>query len=244
MPVSSARPRSDVPPAGNASTRARLTSSIPSPSRSPCRRGFRAFPLERQAELGAGRLVAGIREAARLGRYLVVKRSLQIGRRRPREDRIVVVVAEAEIAVVAKQAAHLAGHVTMVDAERALILPADPTSAALARQERLVIFVRNAVALVSFRPPARVARVLVCRPPGATFRPRFLEKFRVFGASPSSPNVLGGNHACFPPSPLVKSPVKSLGKRPVRSGAAMDGGTAHRPEACRPRAGAHSGYGH
>ena len=82
----------------------------------------RASPFERQGELGV------IKDAARPCRHRVAQRSLEIGRRRPREDRIVIVVAEAEIAFVAKQAAHLAGDVTMVDAERALLLPANSTN--------------------------------------------------------------------------------------------------------------------
>jgi hypothetical protein len=74
-------------------------------------------------------------------------RLLQIDRRRPRQARIVAVKAVPGIAAAAKQAAHLAGLVVMIDAEPPLagLALADPAHTALPPQHRLVVRKRDPV---------------------------------------------------------------------------------------------------
>ncbi len=112
-------------------------------------------------------------------------------------------MAEAAVACPAEQTAHLAGRMTMVDVEPAMLL-ADPANAALAGQECITIVQGHAIAApkalgFSFSAPARVELVLVSCPVGAQAFTLFLSIFRVFGQLLSSPNGLAGNHLCFPP---------------------------------------------
>ena len=100
----------------------------------------------------------------RTGLQLVAKRCLQIGGRRPGEIGIVVVMAEAAVAFVAEQAADLAGHMTMVDAQRAMLL-ADPADAALACQERVKSLAGQAVAAFDGSCPTGLAGNHRCFPP-------------------------------------------------------------------------------
>jgi hypothetical protein len=65
-------------------------------------------------------------------------RVLKIGRRGPRAVRVVVEVSDPEIAFVAKQAAHLAGRMTMIDARHAEFMLAGGTPTVLLRQQRVV----------------------------------------------------------------------------------------------------------
>jgi hypothetical protein len=187
--------------------------------------------------------VAGIRDAARLGRYLVVKRSLQVVGRSPHAVRFVVVMAEAAIAFPAQQAPHLAGLMTMIDVELATLLLANPTNAPLTGQKCVQIVRGDAVAAFL---PARLDFVLVCYSPTLIYPEPFLSKFRVFGISRFLPNGLARNHVCFPPPvPMVKSSVKSPDNRLVhgqrrhgwRRGSSSCGGV---PAEGRSR----SGYGH
>jgi hypothetical protein len=143
--------------------------------------------------------VAGIREAARLVRYLVVKRSLQVVGRSPHAVRFVVVMAEAAIAFPAQQAPHLAGLMTMVDVELATLLLANPTNAPLTGQKCVQIVRGDAVAAFL---PARLDFVLVCYSPTLIYPEPFLSKFRVLRISLFLPNGLAGNHVCFPPQPI------------------------------------------
>jgi hypothetical protein len=146
----------------------------------------------------AHRTAASSRVVARRRCYLLATRSLQVGDRRAHEVDIVIVMAETAVAFPAKQAAHLASRMTMVDAERALLL-ADRTSAALARQHRGTIVQGHAVAMPEpfscFRPPARLGRILVSRPPREIRKP-LLSILRVFGIPLSCPNGPAGNHVC------------------------------------------------
>lgn len=70
---------------------------------------------------------------------LIAERPRQIGGGRLREDRVVVVMSKAPVALVAKQPAHLAGQMTMIDAERAIGSLADSAGAILSRQQLGVV---------------------------------------------------------------------------------------------------------
>jgi hypothetical protein len=70
---------------------------------------------------------------------LIAERARQVGGGRLREDRVVVVMPEPPVALVAKQPAHLAGQMTMIDAERAIGSLADSAGAILSRQQLGVV---------------------------------------------------------------------------------------------------------
>jgi hypothetical protein len=70
---------------------------------------------------------------------LIAERARQVGGGRLREDRVVVVMSKAPVALVAKQPAHLAGQMTMIDAERAAGSLADSAGAILSRQQLGVV---------------------------------------------------------------------------------------------------------
>jgi len=80
------------------------------------------------------------------GAYPLPPRRLEIRRGRPREARIIVVMAEPEIARAAQEAAHFAGHVTMVDAQRPVRSLADRARMSLARQDGPVLLQGQPVA--------------------------------------------------------------------------------------------------
>src|SRR5262245_46059200 len=72
--------------------------------------------------------------------------SLEIRDCQPQEARIVVEIADAEIAPATEQAAHLLGRVTVIDAQSLLRpLAADGARAALLCQQRVVVFDRKPV---------------------------------------------------------------------------------------------------
>jgi hypothetical protein len=70
---------------------------------------------------------------------LIAERARQVGGGRLREDRVVVVVPKPPVALVAKQPAHLAGQMTMIDAEGAAGSLADSAGAILSRQQLGVV---------------------------------------------------------------------------------------------------------
>jgi len=97
---------------------------------------------------------------------VVAPRRFQICRRGPGKNGIVLVVAEAEIAVAAQEAAHLAGSVTMIDAERLARRLADAADLSLPLQHGPVVLQGQPVALDA----TLVAKVRVGRPAAAPAR--------------------------------------------------------------------------
>ena len=99
---------------------------------------------------------------------VVAPRRFQICRRGPGKNGIVLVVAEAEIAVAAQEAPHLAGGVTMIDAERLARRLADAADVSLPLPHGPVVLQGQPIATGSLpvskvgvgRPPAPVARLL------------------------------------------------------------------------------------
>src|SRR5919106_2350094 len=73
-------------------------------------------------------------------------RRLKIRGRRPREARIIVVIAEAEIARAAQKAAHLSGRMTMIDAQWPVRSLADRARMSLAREDGPVLLQGQPVA--------------------------------------------------------------------------------------------------
>jgi len=97
---------------------------------------------------------------------VVAPRRFQICRRGPGKNGIVLVVAEAEIAVAAQEAAHLAGSVTMIDAERLARRLADAADLSLPLQHGPVVLQGQPVAAGA----TPVAKVGVGRPALAAAR--------------------------------------------------------------------------
>src|SRR5262249_28286893 len=107
-------------------------------ARSSAWRSFHPFTL-------AAPLRCGIRSAA-LSLRLAREESLEIRDCQTQEARIVVEIADAKIAPPTEQAAHLLGHVAMIDTQSLLrLLAADGTRAALPRQQRVIALDREPV---------------------------------------------------------------------------------------------------
>jgi hypothetical protein len=138
------------------------------------------------------------------------------------QPRIVLEIAEAEIAAAAEQTAHLVADVAMVDVERLARLAglADGADAVLARQQRIVIGRRHPVAalehdLAAIAGHVRALRqlaarilcvllaalgvdaILVRRVPGALLRADLLAKYGVLGKSLPALVATSG-HGCLP----------------------------------------------
>jgi hypothetical protein len=73
--------------------------------------------------------------AVSLSLLVTTARRVQIRGRRAREARIIVVIAEAEIARAAQEAAHLSGRMTMIDAQWPVRSLADRARMSLARED-------------------------------------------------------------------------------------------------------------
>src|SRR5262245_56965946 len=87
----------------------------------------------------------GIRSAA-LSPGFAREESLEISGSEPQEPRIIVEIADAQIAPATEQTAHLLGHVAMIDTQSLLwLLAADGARAALPRHQRVVAFDREPV---------------------------------------------------------------------------------------------------
>jgi len=137
------------------------------------------------------------------------------------QPRIVLEIAEAEIAAAAEQTAHLVADVAMVDVERLARLAglADGADAVLARQQRIVIGRRHPVAalehdLAAIAGHVRALRqlaarilcvllaalgvdaILVRRVPGALLRADLLAKYGVLGKSLPALVATSG-HGCL-----------------------------------------------
>src|SRR5262245_57059637 len=99
---------------------------------------FDSFTLAAPLRCGIGR--------AALSLGFAREESLEIRDRQTQQARIVVEITDAQIAPATEQAAHLLGHVAMIDAESLLrLLAADGARAALPRQQRVVVVDREPV---------------------------------------------------------------------------------------------------
>jgi hypothetical protein len=90
-------------------------------------------------------------------RKLGGERARQIGGGFLRERRVVVVAAEPDVALVAKQPAHPPGPMTMIDAEHESGPLADPAGEVLASQQLAVVFVGEPVAASALVGPPMLA---------------------------------------------------------------------------------------
>jgi hypothetical protein len=166
------------------------------------------------------------RDHAGVGRPEIVPRRQKIRGGRQQAVGIVAVEPQSGIALEAKQAAQLAGHVTMIGVEPAVVfLFADGTDAALQREEDVINVIRNSassfpllfpvfgIGLVAL-PLAFIDFILVGPVVAERACNLLIAIVRVFGISLFHPNGLAGNHRCFPPPvPWVKI-VERMAERP------------------------------
>jgi hypothetical protein len=85
------------------------------------------------------------------------ERAPQVGGGFPCERRVVVIVAEPDVALVAKQPAYPPGPMTMIDAEHESGPLADPAGEVLASQQLAIVLVGEAVAASAFVGPPMLA---------------------------------------------------------------------------------------
>ena len=178
------------------------------------------------------------RDHCGIGRPEIVARRQKIRCGRQQAVGIVVVEPQSGIALGAKQAAQLAGHVTMIGVEPAVVfLFADRTDAALQREEDVINVIRNSassfplqfpvfgIGLVAL-PLAFIDFILVFPVVAERACNLLIAIVRVFGISLFHPNGLAGNHRCFPPPVRWVKIVERMAERPPATSPPTAGDTS------------------
>jgi hypothetical protein len=188
--------------------------------------------------------------AVSLSLLVTTARRLQIRGRRAREARIIVVIAEAEIARAAQEAAHLSGRMTMIDAQWPVRSLADRARMSLAREDGPVLLQGQPVAasarlvakfgiLRAFAPPRVVSlfapNAVVTRASGSSLDRRglwhidFCRKSRA-GSRTGGPKIFAGQRHLAPNR-------HAAAQRAARATAAAIYGSDQGARARRPRRG-------